>query len=274
MKIAQIQMKVQKEKKDSLNLVKKIIKTQIPNDVDFIALPEMFNCPYSMENFPLYAEREMDTVWRECSNIAKEYNVYLSAGSVAELDKNNKVYNTAYVFDRSGKQIAKHRKMHLFDIDVKGGQYFKESETLSPGNKITTFETEFGTMGLCICYDFRFPELARLMTLKGAKVIFVPAAFNMTTGPSHWQVMFRSQALNNQVYAIGTAPSRDLDASYKSWGHSIVVDPWGAIVSQVDEKEHVIINDIDLNYVDEVRAQLPLLKHRRCDVYSLEQINK
>lgn len=274
MKIAQIQMKVQKEKKDSLNLVKKIIKTQIPNDVDFIALPEMFNCPYSMENFPLYAEREMDTVWRECSNIAKEYNVYLSAGSVAELDKNNKVYNTAYVFDRSGKQIAKHRKMHLFDIDVKGGQYFKESETLSPGNKITTFETEFGTMGLCICYDFRFPELARLMTLKGAKVIFVPAAFNMTTGPSHWQVMFRSQALNNQVYAIGTAPSRDLDASYKSWGHSIVVDPWGAIVSQVDEKEHVIINDIDLNYVDEVRTQLPLLKHRRRDVYSLEQINK
>ncbi|MGD1816957.1 MAG: carbon-nitrogen hydrolase family protein [Pleomorphochaeta sp.] len=274
MKIAQIQMKVQKEKKDSLDLVKKIIKTQIPNDVDFIALPEMFNCPYAMDNFPLYAEREMDKVWRECSNIAKENNVYLSAGSVAELDEDNKVYNTAYVFDRSGNQIAKHRKMHLFDIDVKGGQYFKESETLSPGNQITTFETEFGIMGICICYDFRFPELARLMTLKGAKVIFVPAAFNMTTGPSHWQVMFRSQALNNQIYAIGTAPARDLDASYKSWGHSIVVDPWGAIVSQVDEKEHVIINDIDLNYVEEVRTQLPLLKHRRSDVYSLEQINK
>ncbi len=273
MKIAQIQMKVQKEKKDSLDLVRNIIKTQIPNDVDFIALPEMFNCPYAMENFPLYAEREMAMVWRECSSIAKANNVYLSAGSVAELDENNRVYNTAYVFDRTGKQIAKHRKMHLFDIDVKGGQYFKESETLSPGNQITTFETEFGTMGLCICYDFRFPELARLMTLKGAKVIFVPAAFNMTTGPAHWQVMFRSQALNNQVYAIGTSPARDLDASYKSWGHSIVVDPWGKVVSQVDENEHVIINDIDLNYIDEIRKQLPLLKHRRNDIYSLEQIN-
>ena len=94
-----------------------------------------------------------------------------------------KVYNTAYVFDRSGKQIVKHRKVHLFDIDVKGGQRFKESDTLTAGNEVTTFETEFGTFGLCICYDFRFPELSRLMALRGAKAIFVPAAFNMTTGP-------------------------------------------------------------------------------------------
>ena len=104
-----------------------------------------------------------------------------------------KIRNTAYVFDRQGNQIAKHSKVHLFDIDVKGGQSFKESDTLTPGDHSTVFETEFGIMGLCICFDFRFPELARRMALDGAKAIFVPAAFNMTTGPAHWEVMFRSR---------------------------------------------------------------------------------
>ena len=128
---------------------------------------------------------------------------------------------------RNGHQIGKHRKMHLFDIDVKGGQYFKESDTLTPGDQVTVFDTEFGKMGLCICYDFRFPELARLMVDEGAQVIIVPAAFNMTTGPLHWELMFRQRAVDNQVYTIGAAPARDLNAGYHSWGHSIAVSPWG-----------------------------------------------
>ena len=189
-----------------------------------------------------------------------------------EKSEDGKIYNTAYVFDREGKQIAKHRKAHLFDIDVKGGQYFKESDTLSAGNKATVFDTEFGTFGICICYDFRFPELSRLMALKGAKLIFVPAAFNMTTGPAHWELMFRSQAVNNQVFAVGTAPSRMAGASYQSWGHSIVTDPWGAVVSQMDEKEGMSITEIDLERADEVREQLPLLKQRRTDIYTLKEI--
>ena len=175
------------------------------------------------------------------------------------------------MFDRNGKCIAKHRKMHLFDIDVKGGQRFKESEVLTPGNDVTVFDTEFGTFGLCICYDIRFPELSRLMTLKGAEAVLVPAAFNMTTGPSHWELLFRSQSLNNQIFAIGTAPARDPLASYQSWGHSIVTDPWGRVVHQMDEKEGIMTTEIDLDYAAEVREQIPVLKQRRTDVYTLSE---
>jgi predicted amidohydrolase len=262
-------MPVPVEKNDTIALLERTISEIAPRKVDFITLSEMFCCPYQVENFPCYAEEEQGLMWKACSGLAREHRVYLSAGSMPERDQSGRVYNTAYVFDRSGRQIARHRKMHLFDIDVKGGQRFKESETLSAGNAVTTFETEFGTFGLCVCYDFRFPELGRLMALRGAQVILVPAAFNMTTGPAHWETMFRSQALNNQVFAIGTAPARDETASYTSWGHSIVADPWGQVASQMDEKQGVRITDLDLDRVREVREQLPLLRHRRTDVYEL-----
>lgn len=268
-RIAQCQLPVPVEKSRTLALLEHTIGEIAPRKVDLVTLPEMFCCPYQVENFPRYAEEEGGRVWEACSGLAKKHGVYLSAGSMPERDQSGRVYNTAYVFDRSGRQIARHRKMHLFDIDVKGGQRFKESETLAAGNAITTFETEFGTFGLCICYDFRFPELGRLMALRSAQVILVPAAFNMTTGPAHWETMFRSQALNNQVFAIGTAPARDETATYTSWGHSIVTDPWGQVVSQMDEKQGVRITELDLDRVLEVREQLPLLQHRRTDVYEL-----
>lgn len=270
MKIAQIQMPVSDKKAESVRYIKEAVKKAAESGADFAMLPEMFCCPYHVDNFPVYAEEEGGYMWQSCSDTAKENNIYLIAGTMPEKDIDGKVYNTAYVFDRDGKQIAKHRKMHLFDIDVKGGQYFKESDTLSAGNTVNVFDTEFGTFGICICYDFRFVELSRLMTLRGAQAIFVPAAFNMTTGPAHWELMFRSQAVNNQVYAIGTAPSRDENASYKSWGHSIVVDPWGKVITHMDEKEGMTITEIDLEYVKSVREQLPLLKQRRTDIYDLK----
>lgn len=269
MKVAQIQMPVSGNKTESINYIKTTVKRAVDEGADIVALPEMFCCPYNVDNFPIYAEKEGGQMWKVCSDIAKINKVYFSAGTMPEIDENGKIYNTAYVFDRYGRQIAKHRKMHLFDIDVKGGQRFKESDTLTPGDKITVFNTEFGTFGICICYDLRFPELARLMTLKGAKAIFVPAAFNMTTGPAHWELLFRSQAVSNQIYTIGTAPSRMKGASYQSWGHSIISDPWGKVIQQMDENEGMVITDIDLKYIDDVREQLPLLKQRRTDIYTL-----
>ena len=134
---------------------------------------------------------------------------------------------------------------------------------------MTVFDTEFGKMGLCICYDFRFPELARLMVDEGAQVIIVPAAFNMTTGPLHWELMFRQRAVDNQVYTIGAAPARDLNAGYHSWGHSIAVDPWGKVLMEMDEKLAVKVVELELDEVKKVREQLPLLKHRRGDIYAL-----
>lgn len=271
-RITQIQMPVFNDKKDTVKYISEAVKKASENS-DIVTLPEMFCCPYHVDNFPVYAEKEGGEMWQVCSDLARKYNIYLSAGTMPERDEDGKIYNTAYVFDRQGKCIAKHRKMHLFDINVKDGQYFMESDTLTAGNTVTTFETEFGIFGICVCYDFRFPELSRLMALKGAQVILVPAAFNMTTGPAHWELLFRSQALNNQVYAVGTAPSRDPSASYQSWGHSIVTDPWGRVVHQADEKEGMFSTDIDLDYILEVRDQIPVLKQRRSDVYTLTENN-
>lgn len=270
LRIAQLQLPVFPSKEDTYAHVTAACEKAAAQGVDLIALPEMFCCPYETTNFPLYAEKEGGATWQFAADLARRLGVYLSAGSMPEADEAGHIYNTAYVFDRSGRQIAKHRKMHLFDINVKGGQVFQESLTLTPGSEVTVFDTEFGRMGLCICYDFRFPELSRLMALEGAQILLVPAAFNMTTGPAHWELTFRSQALYNQVYAIGTAPARDLTANYHSWGHSIIVDPWGTVIAQMDETEGMQITDIDLNKVSSIREQLPLLQHRRTDLYELK----
>jgi len=273
-KIANLQLKVYADKKENVNQIRRILEKDELAEVDFITLPEMFNCPYQTSNFPVYAEEDQGETWTACAELARKHNVYLSAGSIPERDSKGLIYNTAYVFDRNGNQIGKHRKAHLFDIAVSGGQCFKESDTLTAGNEVTVFDTEFCKVGLCICYDFRFPELARLMVQEGAEIILVPAAFNMTTGPAHWETMFRQRALDNQIYAIGTAPARDTSSGYISWGHSIITGPWGDIIMQMDEKETVKITEIDLDVVSKVRAELPLLAHRRLDMYTLKAANK
>lgn len=268
-RIAQLQLSVLPDKEESLARMERACARAAEQGADLVALPEMFCCPYEVGSFPAYAEEEGGRVWTACSAAARTHGVYLCAGTVPERGRDGRIFNTAYVFDRDGRQLAKHRKMHLFDIDIKGGQRFRESETLSPGESVTVFETEFGVFGLCVCYDFRFPELGRLMALAGAQAILVPAAFNMTTGPAHWELTFRSQALYNQVFAVGTAPARDPHASYTSWGHSIVTDPWGEVIAQLDEKPGMQLADLALCRVSEVREQLPLLRHRRTDVYQL-----
>ncbi len=266
MKIASIQSKVKESKERTLHHIQEMFEASVPDDTDLAVLPEMFQCPYETALFPVHAEPEGGMTWRFCSELARQKGLYLSAGTMPEL-ADGKVYNTAYVFDREGRQIAKYRKMHLFDIDIKGGQYFKESDTLSAGDEIVVFDTEFGKMGICICYDMRFPELSGRMADAGARMILCPAAFNMTTGPLHWELMFRQRAVDNQVFTIGTSTARDTGAAYQSWGHSIVADPWGRVLMEMDEGEQVAGTEIDPGVTEEVREQLPLLKHRRRDVY-------
>lgn len=270
MRIASIQLLGKATKQETYEHILSLV-SRIPfGTADLLMLPEMWNGPYEAKRFPAFAEPEGGPSWQFLSDLAKEKRVYLCGGSIAERD-GERVYNTAYVFDPDGKQIAKHRKMHLFDINVTGGQRFFESDTLSPGNDVTVFDTPFCTIGLCICYDFRFPELSRLMVDQGAKVILVPAAFNMTTGPAHWELLFRSRAVDNQVYTVGTAPARDLTSSYHSWGHSIVCSPWGEVLSEMDEAEGVAITSLDLDRLETVRRELPLLSHRRTDIYRVDR---
>lgn len=271
LKLYQAQMRVPADTEAALSAAAEAMERAASLGADMVALPEMFCCPYETAKFPLYAEPEGGRIWSRCAELAAKHGLWLSAGSMPERGADGKVYNTAYVFDRTGRMAAKHRKMHLFDIDVKGGQRFMESETLTAGSSVTVFDTEFGPIGLCVCYDFRFPELGRLMALRGARLVLVPAAFNLTTGPAHWELMFRSQAMYNQFFAAGTAPARDMTASYHSWGHSIVTGPWGDTIAQLDEAEGFLLTEIDLAQVTSVREQLPLLRHRRTDVYTLTE---
>ena len=271
-RVAMVQMSVEEDKMKNIANASTFIKKAAEQKADIVILPEMFNCPYKTSNFPVYAEKEGGECYCLLSDLTAECGIYLVAGTMPERDNEGRVYNTSYAFDRKGQKIGKHRKMHLFDIAVEGGQCFKESETLTAGNEVTVFETEFGKIGLAVCYDFRFPELSRLMVDEGAKAIIVPAAFNMTTGPAHWEVMFRSRAIDNQVYTIGTAPARDVNSCYTSYGNSIIVSPWGEVIARQDEKEGLLIEALDLDYVEKVRRELPLLAHRRRDIYKCNRV--
>lgn len=273
-KIVAIQMSTVADKMENVRTVKTYLEKIKDENPDFVILPEMFCCPYQTENFPIYAEKEGGPVWQQLSGYAKQYGIYLIGGSMPEKDAEGNVYNTSYIFDREGKQIGKHRKVHLFDIDVKGGQTFKESDMLTAGDSDTVFDTEFGKIGVMLCFDIRFPELSRMMVNDGAKVIFVPAAFNMTTGPAHWELSFRTRALDNQIYMVGCAPARDVSAGYISWGHSIVTDPWGRVTGMLDENEGILLAELDMDYEEQVREELPLLKSRRKDMYKLEKLCK
>lgn len=264
-------MKILEDKEANLDKAEKMIREASSNGCDLVVLPEMFNCPYNNEFFPKYAEEFPGQTSRLLSKLAESEKLYIIGGSIPEKDA-EKIYNTSYIFDKTGKLVGKHRKIHLFDIDVEDGISFKESDTLGPGNDVTVFETEFCKVGVAICYDMRFPELMRLMSLKGAEIIVVPAAFNMTTGPAHWHPLIKIRALDNQVYFVAASPSRDLDSSYVAYGHSLIVDPWGDTVSEAGIKEEIIYGTIDLNKVKEIREQLPLLKHRRNDIYKVDEL--
>ena len=262
-------MNVIDDKEENLRKASLMIAQGIKENVDFVVLPEMFNCPYSNDKFIEYAEVEKDSeTLLKISNLACKNNVYILAGSIPEKE-DDKLYNTSYLFDKDGNIISKHRKMHLFDIDVKGKITFKESDVLTAGDNFTIANTEFGKIGIGICYDIRFPELARIMAQKGALILFYPGAFNMTTGPAHWELLFKSRALDNQVYCVGVAPALNEDASYHSFGHSIITSPWGEIIAEASEKETLIISEIDLDEIKKIREELPLLKNKREDLYEI-----
>lgn len=264
-----VQMETVADKMENIRTAERMIGESREESLDFVVLPEMFNCPYVVTNFPLYAEPEGGPCWQELSRIAREQQVYLIAGSIPEQGEDGAVYNTSFVFDRSGNQIARHRKMHLFEVHIEGKQSFREADTLTGGDAYTVFDTEFGPMGVAICFDLRFPELFRLMGSQGAKAIFVPAAFNMTTGPAHWELTFRARAMDHQVYFVGCAPSRETKGSYVSWGHSIITNPWGAVQQQLEEGTGVLKGELDLDFEQGVRNQLPILKTRRTDLYKV-----
>lgn len=274
MKVSLLQMKTAATPEENIVKIKAMLKEAKAAGADIAVLPEMCCCPYENSAFVKFAMPYNSPFLTEIAAQAKELELYIVAGSVPEADE-QKIYNTSFVYNPKGECVARHRKVHLFDINVKGGQYFMESDTFTPGKDVTTFDTPWGRFGVIICYDIRFPELSRLTAYNPDPYskttgIIVPAAFNMTTGPAHWELSFRMRALDQQIYMIGCAPARDADSSYTAWGHSIVTDPWGAVVEQMDETEGILTVELDLEKVEKIREQLPLLKHNRTDLYRLE----
>ena len=265
-KIALCQMAGTMDKAETRAKAEKFIREAAANGAQVISLPEMWDCPYSNDYFREYAEPADGETVQFMSALAKELGIYLIGGSISELD-GDKVYNTAFCFDKEGNIIGRHRKVHLFDIDVEGGIRFMESDTLTAGDEMTVIDTEYGKIGVAICYDVRFPEWFRKMALAGARLIVLPAAFNMTTGPAHWDLTMRARALDNQVYFAANAPARDEQGVYVAYGNSCIASPWAEFIAHADEKECIIYGDIDLDYEDAIRDQLPLLKHRRPELY-------
>ena len=268
-KLALCQMEVIDNKDSNIKKALEMIKIAAENKSDMVILPEMFNCPYDNTKFREYAEeRKNSKTLKAIKESAEELNLYIVAGSIPELEEDN-LYNSSFIFDRDGEIIASHRKMHLFDIDIAGKISFKESETLSAGNQITVVDTELCKIGVAICYDIRFPELLRLMALRGAELIVIPGAFNMTTGPAHWETLIRARAIDNQLYVAAASPARNEELSYVAYGNSMVADPWGEIVARAGEKEEIVYANIKLSRVNDVREELPVLNGRRNDIYGL-----
>lgn len=270
LKIALIQLAVGPNKIENISRAKQLARTAVQKGASIISLPECFNSPYGTQYFAKYAEKIPGQSTEMLSSLAKELNVFIVGGSIPEED-GGKYFNTCTVFSPNGDMVAKHRKVHLFDIDIPGKIKFCESEVLSAGDRLTTFETPYCKVGIGICYDLRFSEMAQLYAKQGCKLLFYPGAFNMTTGPAHWELLVKCRALNNQLYVAGVSPARDEGATYVAWGHSMVANPWGDVIAQCQHQEEVLYAEIDLGYLEDVRSQIPITLQQRPDIYSVEE---
>jgi len=265
-KLALIQLKVGVDKAANIQRAISKITEAVNNGANMVVLPECFNTPYGHQYFKPYAEKVPGSSTDQLSAVAKQHKVYLIGGSIPE-EENGIIFNTCPIFNRTGSMVAAFRKMHLFDIDVPGKMTFKESDSMKPGKQPVIFQTEYCKVGVGICYDVRFGELAQLYALNGCNLLVYPGAFNMTTGPAHWELMAKSRATQTQTYVALCSPARDTSAGYVAWGHSVIVDPWGSIVAAADENETIIYADIDMDRVKEVRQMIPITTQRRKDVY-------
>lgn len=270
-RIGLVQMAVGMNKLENIKRAVTHIQDAKQKGSNLIVLPECFNSPYGTKHFQQYAEEvPSGETCVALSKAAKENSVFVIGGSIPEKE-GSKLYNTCTVWNPEGKFLAKFRKIHLFDISVPGGITFKESAVLSPGNELTIVDIGPCKIGIGICYDLRFLEMASLYRDQGVDIIVYPGAFNMTTGPFHWELLLRARAVDNQVFVAACCGARDENADYVAWGHSMLVDPWGKKVVEAEASETTLIADIDLNACQKIRQQIPVSYQRRKDLYELIQ---
>jgi predicted amidohydrolase len=199
------------------------------------------------------------------SALASRLNIYLLAGSIGErIPDSKKIYNTSVLLDPNGKELARYRKIHLFDATLADGRSYRESDYIAPGSEVVVAHTEFADVGLSICYDLRFPELYRRLTHGGStRVIFIPSNFTLMTGKDHWLPLLRARAIENQVYLIAPNQYGEKYGGRASYGKSAIIDPWGNMLALAPDCEAVITAELDFDYQDKVRTALPCLNHAR-----------
>lgn len=200
---------------------------------------------------------------------ARALNMWVLAGSIPEVsDDPARSYNTSVLFDRDGNQIALYRKIHLFDVDIAGKVAAKESETIRPGHELVTANIDGHLFGLTICYDLRFPELFRSLALMGAEAIFLPAAFTLQTGRDHWEVLIRARAIENSCYMIAPGLVGKHENGSETYGHSMIVDPWGTVIGCMPDEVGVVISELDFDRQARIRSEIPVLANRQPAAYS------
>ncbi len=269
---AVVQMNSQQDKEKNLADAAAFLEEAAAKGAKFVIFPEgMDYCgPDTAANAEKIPEGE---TFQKLSALAAKHKIWVHCGSIHEVNESDsRPYNTSFVLNPSGKLVAVYRKIHLFDVNVVDGPSIRESDRVCPGNEIVTVDTgEIGHLGLSICYDMRFGELYRLMTLRGANILCVPACFNLVTGKDHWEPILRTRAIENGCYVI--APGQiGVKPSMPTYGKSMIIDPWGNVVARASDRPCVIMAEIDLDYAESVRKQTYTLDNRRTDRYELKPL--
>jgi deaminated glutathione amidase len=270
LRAACVQFAARAEKADNLRDMAPLVAEAAARGADVVLLPEKWNAWLDGPGLRALAERldggetvELMAEW------ARTHRVNLIGGSIAIAD-GDRVENVSIAFDRDGNQVAAYTKIHLFDVDV-GGRSYRESDGTAPGGAAVVAELDGVRVGLTVCYDLRFPELYRALTLDGgAQLLTVPSNFTLHTGMAHWEVLLRARAIENQAFVLATGQHGMPGGLDKpSYGHSMIIDPWGTVLAQAPDGDGVIDAELDLGRLEAIRAALPALEHRRPGAYRL-----
>ncbi len=259
-----IQMTSTADVERNLATAERLIAEASARGAQFVGLPENFGFLRSEgERIPL--AQTLDGPWvRRLAEAARRHQLTLLLGSLPErIEGERKIYNTSVLLGPDGGVIASYRKIHLFDIDLPGMEHLKESKAVAPGHDVVVAQAPFGAIGLSICYDLRFPELYRQLSRGGARVLAIPSAFTERTGRAHWELLLRARAVENLAYVFAPAQVGQHGKNRASWGHAMIVDPWGEVLAEAAEGEGVAVAEFDFERLEKIRRELPALSHVR-----------
>lgn len=262
-RVAAVQMCAGLDKPANLAEAQRLIAVAAAQGAELVVLPELFNLYGNLKQAAAEAEPLDGPTATMLADAAKRHGLWLVGGSFAELGDAGKAYNTCLVFDPSGSVLGRYRKTHLFGVDLGPELRIEESDHLLRGRDITHLTTPIANIGLAICYDLRFPELFRQLSRQGMELLCVPSAFTRTTGRDHWELLLRARAVENQCYVIAANQVGTHAPGSASYGHSLIIDPWGRVLSAAsDDAAEVIVAACSAELIFDIRRKLPALQHR------------